>query len=93
MFFFLHGRILKMVVKSKKAFIETQFNWIFIIIAGGIILLFFFAVVNKQKDVSDIKIAGTIKSDLRSILTGSKVSTGTASLIDVGRLEMDYDCD
>ena len=78
--------------KSKKAFIETQFNWIFIVIAGGIILLFFFSIVYKQKDVSDIKVTGTIKSDLRVILTGSEVSTGTASLIDISNLEIKYDC-
>lgn len=78
--------------KSKKAFIETQFNWIFIIIAGGFILLFFFSVVNKQKQVSDIKITETIKSDLRAILTGSKVSTGTASLIGTPDLEIKCDC-
>jgi len=78
--------------KSKKAFVETQFNWIFIIIAGGVILLFFFSIVYKQKDVSDIKVTGTIKSDLRVILTGSKASTGTASLIAAPNLEIYYDC-
>lgn len=81
-----------MLIKSKKAFVEAQFNWIFIIIAGGMILLFFFSVVNKQKEVSDIKITGTIRSDLRAILTGSKVSTGTASLIDTSEIKLSYDC-
>jgi len=78
--------------KSKKAFVEMQFNWIFIIIAGGVILLFFFSIVYKQKEVSDIKVTGTIKSDLRVILTGSKASTGTASLIAAPDLEISYDC-
>ena len=70
-----------MVKKGKRAAIEVQFNWIFILIIGGIILMFFFGIVKSQKTVSEKKISGTVRRDMRAILTGSGISAGTASLI------------
>jgi len=78
---------------KKKAVIEVQFNWIFILIIGAIILLFFFGIVRQQKEVSEKKISITVKRDIRAILTGAGVSTGTASLIEVPKTQIDFDCE
>ena len=77
---------------SKKGVIEVQFNWIFILIAGGVILLFFVGVVQKQREYSKFKVAEAITSDLRTILSGAKASKETASLIDLPEIEIEYDC-
>lgn len=77
---------------QKKAFIDIQTNWIFIIIAGGIILTFFFMVIGKQKEVSETKISQTISVDLSSIFTSAKVTTGSATLIKIPNVEINYDC-
>jgi hypothetical protein len=77
---------------NKKGVIEIQFNWIFIMIIGGIILVLFLSLVAKQKKVTDVKICSIIKTDLRSILTGAKVSTGTAQLIDKSDIDITFDC-
>ncbi len=77
---------------SKKAAIEVQFNWIFIIIAGALILLFFISIVTKQKAISDTRISSTILVDLETILTGAKVSTGTVNLIKIPSSEIRFEC-
>lgn len=77
----------------RKGQIDVQFNWVFILIIGGIILLFFFSLIGKQKEASDLHISANIRTDLSSIMTGSKVSTGTASLIEMFGDEIEYDCE
>ncbi len=79
--------------KKKKGAIEIQFNWIFILIIGAIILLFFFSIVKTQKTISEKKISTTIRRDIRAILTGAGVSTGTASLVEIPKTQINYDCE
>jgi len=78
---------------QKKAIIDVQFNWIFIIIAGAVILLFFISVINKQRIISDNQISSKILLDLESILTGAKVSTGTVNIVDIPKKEIGFQCD
>jgi len=78
---------------QKKAIIDVQFNWIFIIIAGAVILLFFVSVINKQKTISDNQISVTILNDMESILTGAKVSTGTVNLVAIPKTQIGFECD
>lgn len=75
----------------KKAQVETQFNWIFILVVGAIIMVFFVAIVMKQKDASEVKISETVMTDLQSIFTGGSVSTGTSQLIEVPEVEIEFD--
>lgn len=82
-----------MAIKKKKGAIEVQFNWIFILIIGAIILLFFFSIVKTQRTISDTKISATVRRDIRAILTGASVSTGTASLVEIPKTQIDYDCE
>lgn len=77
----------------KRGAIEVQFNWIFILIIGAIILLFFFAIIKTQKGISEKKISATVRRDIKAILTGAGVSTGTASLVEVPKIKVDYDCE
>lgn len=76
----------------KKAAIDIQFNWIFIMIAGAMILLFFFSIISKQKQISDDRISYTLLSDLQTILTGAKVSTRTVNIVQVPDIEVQMDC-
>ena len=68
---------LRKPILSRKAQIETQFNWLFILVAGAVILIFFAGIVIKQKSSSEQKIAENVMTDLQSIFTGGSVSTGT----------------
>ncbi len=71
---------------SKKAQLTLTFNWIYVLIAGGIILLFFVGIVVKQKSVSETQLQGDVVRILESILTGATVSEQTKNFIDTSGL-------
>jgi len=77
----------------KRGMTETQFNWIFIAIAGAVILLFFFSFVQKQKSTEEQKSDITIEKNLQSILTGAEVSKQTENIISVPDIEISYSCE
>ncbi len=80
-------------MKSKKGVISIQFNWIFILIAGVLILLFFGSLVLKGKDASDTSVAGTILTNMQTILTGAEVSVRTINQIKIPDKEIKVSCD
>jgi len=81
-------------MKSKKAIIEAQVTWVFILIVGVIILLFFFGIAQKQKQISDLKMSAALLNQLDGILTGAEVSAGTASLIPIPKIDIEIEnCD
>jgi len=77
---------------KKKADIEIQFNWIFILIAGAVILLFFISIINNQKKVSDEKIAHISLTNLESILMGAETIPGTLHTIETPNVDIKFDC-
>jgi len=77
---------------KKRGVLELHFNWIFVLIAGAVIFAFFIAVVNKQREFSEIKSSGTIITNLDSILTGAQVSTKTVNIIDMPKVDIGFEC-
>lgn len=75
----------------KKAVIEVQFNWIFVLIVGALILAFFLGIVLKQKELSQGKLGVRLAADLETITTGAEVSKGTAQPIRVPGLGIHFD--
>ena len=85
-------------MNQKKGAIEVSFNWIFIMIAGAAILLFFISLVQTQREKSEINIALTVKTELKSILTGATLSEARQLDIDLPKIHLKficeyYDCD
>ncbi len=78
---------------GNKGFVEIQFNWIFILIIGGIILMFFIGIAERQKSISEVKVSSKVRSDIKTIFTGARSSTGTASIIDLVGKEISYNCE
>ncbi|MFH0979044.1 MAG: hypothetical protein V1837_07135 [Candidatus Woesearchaeota archaeon] len=76
--------------KMRRAVIEVQFNWIFVLIVGAIILSFFVGIVLKQKDVSIKTIGVKLAYDLETITTGAEVSKETAQIIKVPDLGISF---
>lgn len=66
-----------MKMYNKKGVVEAQFNWIFVLVVGGIILLFFVSLVNSQKKTSDLSINSELLTHLDSIIQGASISVGT----------------
>lgn len=78
--------------KSKKAVVEIQFNWIFVLIAGAMILLFFIVIINKQRVVSNQKLAIDILNSMDKIIAGQKTSENRQDFINMYETEMSYLC-
>ncbi len=75
----------------KKGF-ELQFHWIFVMIAGALILAFFFTVAQKQRTLSQEKLALTLSTDIENIFTGAIVSKGTAQKLPVPPQGLAFEC-
>lgn len=80
-------------MKSKKGAIEVSFNWIFVMIAGSVILLFFISLVNTQREKSETNIALTVKTELKSILTGAALSESRELEIDLPKINLRFICE
>jgi hypothetical protein len=76
----------------RKAQVEIQFNWIFVLIAGFIILLFFISIVYKQKSSADVNLAADISEDFKAILTGAGLSTRTVNVIQLPDISINFEC-
>lgn len=70
-----------------------SFNWIFILIAGTVILIFFITIVQKQKEISQIKLAASIRTDISAILTGAGVTADTTNILTMPKTEIYFTCD
>ena len=55
--------------------VESQFNWVFVLVAGGIILLLFGAVIIKQKQLSDISISRDALNKIQAVLSSARTTT------------------
>lgn len=80
-------------MRSSRAQIEVQFNWIFILIVGALILALFFAIVNTQKKSSDQKLAFALSGELEKIFSGASAIGGTTKSLDLLKFEIETDCD
>jgi hypothetical protein len=78
---------------DKRGFVEIQFNWIFILIAGIVLLGFFLGVGNWIRYQSNRQMAMDILDKLGYIMTGAEVSEDSASLIKIPDSEMVFVCE
>ncbi|MBU0535849.1 MAG: hypothetical protein KKE20_02715 [Nanoarchaeota archaeon] len=77
---------------GKKAVVEVQFNWIFVLVAGALILVFFITIINKQKTVSEKKLSVEILNSMDRIMSGQKASENRQDVISMFEVEMSYSC-
>jgi hypothetical protein len=61
----------------KKAQVEVQFNWIFVIIVGVIFLSFFFMYIANRAEVSEQKISVGMARHFRTIIDSTSQKSGT----------------
>lgn len=72
--------------------LEVQFNWVFILIAGAVIIAFFFSIVQKQRSISDQRLAFSILNEMDAITTGASIVEGAAQRLDLPRQGLDIAC-
>ncbi len=81
------------LLKQKKAQVDIQFNWIFILIVGAIILSFFVSVAIWYKGMQEQKINGEIVTKLDSLFTTAKESPRTARYTSIPKVSLTFTCD
>lgn len=79
-------------MKKTKAQIDIQFNWIFILIVGGIILSFFVGVAIWYKDTQEQKIAADVVTKLDSLFMTAKESPKTARYTPIPKVDLTFMC-
>lgn len=79
--------------EGRRGMVEVQFNWIFILIVGGIILFFFLSLSMRQKEVSGRTLALDLLQDLDLIVAGQSVSVGRSNVLELPPVELAFTCD
>ncbi|NOZ80660.1 MAG: hypothetical protein GXP63_03210 [DPANN group archaeon] len=77
---------------SRRAAIAIQFNWIFVIIIGGLIITFFYFAIEKHRGVAEISINTEVRTKLQTILTAGQQSTATTYAITIPNQELEFSC-
>jgi hypothetical protein len=77
---------------NRRAAIEIQFNWIFVLLVGATILIFFAGIITKQKELSSTRVSTVVLNDLETITVGAKVTKGTVQIIRTPDIEIKFDC-
>lgn len=78
----------------KKAQIEIQFNWIFVIIAGVVLLGFFLMLIANQTNTAEQKISISLMNHFRSILDSTSQKEGTFKIFDFpSNFKTEFICD
>ena len=72
--------------------VGVQFNWIFILMAGGLILFFFMSVIGYQKQLSQNKLGTDLASQLELIFSGRGVAPGAKQPIDIAEIPIHFSC-
>lgn len=80
-------------MKQKKAVIEIQFNWIFVLIVGALIVAFFVFVVQKQRTVAKSSLEADIRTKLQAIISIAEQSDSTVYQLTVPETNMKFDCE
>ncbi len=82
------------MITPKKASIELQFNWLFVLIIGFVILLFFIGLTQSSKKASQNSIDLTIKKSLNTIFTSFMVNPeDTVKTIELPKTRIEFYCD
>lgn len=76
---------------SKRAF-AVQFNWVFVLIAGGLIMLFFFTVIRGCQQQGEEAIDAQVTIDLSSVISSAEKSKGTLFKVDIKDTKLTYSC-
>jgi len=77
----------------KQGVFEIQFNWIFVLIAGGIILFFFLTIIGNQQKSSDEAINIDIVQRLDTILVSTEQSFQTYKELELVTTKLTFSCE
>jgi len=77
---------------GRKAQLDMQFSWIFILLAGGVILMLFFKVATTQRQLSEDKAAVKLLNDFDAITKAALQTRDTVQSIQLPRIGLAFEC-
>jgi hypothetical protein len=77
---------------AKKAMIDIQFSWIFVVIAGALFLLLFVSLIGSQKKQADQVINAELLKKLDTLVTGSTSSFESFKEVDLPKVQLQFAC-
>lgn len=78
---------------QKRAQLEIHFNWVFILIIGGVILGFFVTVINNQQKRSTTEEATELVETLDSVFNTINTNPDTVEVFDITNAEVEFTCE
>ena len=89
--------MIKLFIKNKrsakKAQIDMQFNWIFVIIIGAVLLGFFFTAIMSASKSSDQKISVSLAKHFETIIFSAGQKSGTLKTYQTPPVTLHFTCD
>ncbi len=64
---------------QKRGVLDLQFNWIFILIAGGVLLIFFVGIITSANKASDTQLSADVLQHLDTVLKNAVQASSTGS--------------
>lgn len=77
----------------KKAAIDVQFNWIFVLIIGALILVFFISVMKTSEKSATKSTYQSITLDLKNLFTQTELDVRNSRTIKLPNIIMNFECD
>ncbi len=78
---------------NRKAQIQIQFNWIFVIIIGVVLLGFFFSMIFSQTSANEKQVSATIARHFETIITSTNQKVGTVKTYKIPTTKIEFRCD
>jgi hypothetical protein len=76
-----------------KAQVANQFNWIFVLIVGGLFLALFFTMSTKQGKISETRVSATALEGITTIFESARTGNSLSTIIEIPELTMGFSCE
>ncbi len=80
------------MITQKKAQISIQFNWLFVLIVGGIIIFFFITLISSRTKIASTEEANDLVHNLDTVFTTIKTDTDSSEEHSIHKAELELVC-
>ncbi len=77
----------------KKSQVSSQFNWIFVLLVGGMFLIMFFTMSTRQSTAAETRISAIALSGISTIFESARTGTSLSSVVSVPNIEISFTCE
>ena len=78
---------------KKKGQLAIQFNWLFVLIIGGVILFFFIMIISNRTKAASTQEANNLVNELDTVFTTIKTETDAIKAFDIRKADINLRCE